>query len=122
MGKHMKTMAAPRSWPVPRKNSKYILKPKPGPNSLETSLPLGVILRDLLAYTQNSRETKQVLSSGKVLVNDVTRAEIAFPVGILDVLSIPDMKKRFTLLFNLKGKLMLLELKQDDYSHKIHKI
>ncbi|MFC2143717.1 30S ribosomal protein S4e, partial [Candidatus Aenigmatarchaeota archaeon] len=37
----LKRLAAPRFWPIERKNKKYIISPKPGPFAKEDSIPLG---------------------------------------------------------------------------------
>ena len=48
MSNDMKRLTAPRSWPVPRKSHVWITSPSPGPHSIEVSMPIMVIIRDML--------------------------------------------------------------------------
>jgi small subunit ribosomal protein S4e len=118
---HLKRLAAPRSWPIHRKKSRFIVKPSPGPNNNQIAMPLLVILRDLLHIVKDSRETKNILNDGKVLVNDIKVKDYRIPVGFMDILSVPEMKKNYTVLINNKGKLNIVELK-DGSVLKIRKI
>ena len=40
---HLKRVAAPRTWPITRKTSKWVAKPSPGPHSQEHGMPLVVV-------------------------------------------------------------------------------
>jgi len=51
---HLSTLAAPKSWPIKRKGIKWITRPKSGPHNLKSSLPLIVVLRDMLKLTKIS--------------------------------------------------------------------
>ena len=45
---HLKRLAMPRSWPLPRKTTVWIARPRPGAHSLERCIALSVVMRDLL--------------------------------------------------------------------------
>ena len=108
---HIKRIAAPRSWPIERKGQpKLVTKQTPGPHSLKNSLPLLVIVRDLLKYVDNKRQMKRMLAEGKVKINGVVRKETSFPVGIFDILEFPSINESYTLLLNKKGKLALQKI------------
>lgn len=108
---HIKRIAAPRSWPIERKGQpKLITKQSPGPHLLKNSLPLLVVVRDLLKYVDNKRQMKRMLTEGKVKVNGVVRKDTSFPVGTFDILEFPSISELYTLLLNKKGKLALQKI------------
>ncbi|HNR58014.1 MAG TPA: 30S ribosomal protein S4e, partial [Methanothrix sp.] len=61
MSRHQKRVASPRSWPIARKIHTWVAKSKPGPHSEKGSIPLVIVIRDLLGLVDNSREAKRVL-------------------------------------------------------------
>ncbi|RLG53020.1 MAG: 30S ribosomal protein S4e [Thermoproteota archaeon] len=86
----LKRLVAPKTWRVPRKISKWIVRPSPGPHPMELSMPLLVILRDVLKLYSTAKEARKVIKAGKVLVDGKPRRDHKFPVGLMDTLSIPD--------------------------------
>lgn len=110
MSRHQKRIAAPRSWPVPKKTHVWVAKPNPGPHSHDQAVPLGIFIRDMLKLTDNMRETKRVLNEGNILVDGIQRKDYKFPVGIFDVVQLPRNKTSYRMLMNPKGKLMVNEL------------
>ena len=119
---HLKRINAPRTWPVERKATKFITKPSPGPHRLEESMPLGVILREILKLGKERREIKIILNDNKILVNNKVRKEFDFPVGIFDALSIPDLNKYYKIGYSKKGKLILQEVSKEECTYKTCKI
>ena len=119
---HLKRINVPSTWPVERKSTKFITKPSPGPHRLEESMPLGVILREILKLGKEKREIKIILNDNKVLVNNKIRKTFDFPVGILDTLSIPDISKFYKLVYSTKGRLILKEINKEESNYKICKI
>jgi small subunit ribosomal protein S4e len=104
---HQKRISAPSSWPIEKKTHKFVTKSIPGPHSKEYSLPLMVILRDILKIGEQAKEIKKILHEGQILVNGVIRKDHRFPVGIFDVISIPVIDKDYRVLIDNKGKLCL---------------
>jgi small subunit ribosomal protein S4e len=84
----MKRMVAPKFWPVERKTKKYVIEPRPGPHSKYFSVPLGVILRDILRYAFSTAESRHILNAGHVLVDGKLRREVGFPVGLMDIVTV----------------------------------
>ena len=58
---HLKRLAMPRSWPLPRKTSVWVQKPDPCGHSIEKCMPMGIILRDIIGVAHNRREAKKIL-------------------------------------------------------------
>ena len=110
----------PKSWPSKRKEKKFIIRPCPGPHRLEKSMPLGVLLKDLLNITKLSREIKKILNSGVILVDDRIRKNPRFPIGVMDTISLKN--DYYRVIFNKGGKFELLKIKKEEASEKFCKI
>lgn len=109
----LKRKPAPAFWPIHRKESPWIAKPSSGAHSLQKCMPLVMVLRDVLGVSQTRKEGILILSQGKVLVNGKVRKQDDFPVGLMDVISIPDMDKYFRVMPNHKG-LVLAPISKDE--------
>ncbi len=100
---HRKRLSMPRSWALPRKTSVWIAKQDPGGHSDEFSMPLTVILRDVLGFAQSRREVKRLLASRKVLVDGRVATSPNRGVGLMDVLTVGD--DNFRCVLDKNGKL-----------------
>lgn len=107
---HLKTISAPKSWPVMRKANKFILKLNPGPHALKDSVTLHFVLSELLHLVKTKKESNYVLHNKEVLVDGRRKKERAFPVGLFDVVSIKDIKKNVRILLDKKGKFYVKEI------------
>ena len=92
---HQKRLSAPTSWPITRKTNLWITRPSSGPHSKEKSISLIIALRDILKLGQNTKEIRHILNEGKILVDGVIKKDHRFPIGIFDIVSIPDIKKHY---------------------------
>ncbi|MFH0868471.1 MAG: 30S ribosomal protein S4e [Candidatus Woesearchaeota archaeon] len=122
MSKHLKRYFAPKAWNIKRKGIKYITKPSPGPHKANISLPLNVILRDILNYANNNREVKLILQKKNVAVDGIRRKDYKFPVGLFDVLSLNDVNEHFRVILDKKGKINLIKVGKDESGLKLCKI
>lgn len=120
MSQHLKRVAAPRSWPITRKTSKWVAKPSPGPHSEEYGMPLIVVLRDLLHVADNAKEIKHILHEGKVLVDGKVRKDHHFPIGLFDVITIPDINAGYRVMIGDDAKFKLVPV--SDANAKLLKI
>ena len=119
--RHLKREVTPAFWPIHRKKYVWALKPDPGPHPFERCIPLGVIVRDLLGYAETMREAKMVVAQGKILVDGKIRRDVHFPIGLMDVLSIPEINKHWRVLPYGKG-LALFEINGEEIKYKICRI
>lgn len=117
---HLKRVAAPRTWPITRKTSKWVVKPTPGAHSEERGMPLVVVLRDILKVADKSKEIKQIMQEGKVLVDGRIRKDHRFIVGMFDTVSIPALNASYQVMIGENGKFKLVPIK--DASVKLCKI
>ncbi len=121
--KSLKRYAAPKVMQVSSvKEKKFVAMPKPGPHRRWLSLPLQVIVRDVLKMAETGREAKHVISHSMVLVDGVVRASYKFPVGLMDVVTMKELGKHYRVLVNEKGRLTPVEVPQEEASIKICRI
>ncbi|NHV98632.1 MAG: 30S ribosomal protein S4e [Thaumarchaeota archaeon] len=121
--KSLKRFAAPPVMQVSSvKERKFVTRPEPGPHSLKMSIPLQVLVRDILKMAETGREAKYVISHSMVLVDGVVRTSHKFPVGLMDVVSVRELGKHFRILVNEKGELIPVEIPQEEASMKICRI
>ena len=119
---HLKTYPAPKFWPILRKEKEWTVKARPGPHPQERSIPLAIILRDVLGYAETMKEVKKILAERRVLVDGVVRRDYKFPIGLMDVLSLPDAKKNFRVLPHSTYFLTLVEIPEEESSFKLCRI
>ncbi|MBR9682970.1 30S ribosomal protein S4e [Candidatus Woesearchaeota archaeon] len=110
MKNHLKKINAPRTWMINRKKNTFITRPQSGAYPLDDSLPLGVIIRDVLEYTRSTSETKKLLNNKQVLVDGKRKKDHHLPVGLFDLISFPDIKKKYRVLLDTKGRLTVKEI------------
>lgn len=96
--KHMKRLAAPRHWPIRRKERPFTIRTKAGSHAIDESLPLGIVVRDLLKLTKTLSETRRVIAKGSVKVDGRVCKDYKHPVGLMDVVEIPEIKTRARML------------------------
>lgn len=122
MSKHLKRFFAPKSWKIKRKGIKFIAKPSPGTHQVGHSMPLSVILRDMLNYATTKREARYILGKKGILVDDIIRLSHKFPVGLFDVLTLSEINENFRVVLDKKGKLSLLRIENNESKIKPYKI
>jgi small subunit ribosomal protein S4e len=101
--KHLKRKPAPKFWPIHRKEAVWTVKPKPGPHPLSRCIPLTLVIRNILELAKTRKEAKTIISQGKIKVNGKTQREELFPIGLMDIVSIPEIEKAYRILPSEKG-------------------
>lgn len=122
MSRHMKRLAAPRAWKIKRKEKPWTVKPSAGPHRTSKSLPLLLVVRDVLKYANTGREARKIINEGKIIVNKVPRKDFKFPVGLMDVLEIPITGEHKIMLIDRKGTLIFKDISEGDSRYKLYKI
>ncbi len=123
MTRRLKRRAAPRSWTVPRKGTKWILRPRPGPHPQDRSIPLLMVLRELQHVAVSAREAQQIVRSGAVQVDGKTTADLARGVGLMDTVSLAaPLDRHFRLLVDGRGKLVLTAIPSTEAAVKIGRV
>jgi small subunit ribosomal protein S4e len=112
---------APSYWKVGKKTAHFTIAPSPGPHKKFECIPLGIIVRDILKIAETYREAKKIIKSGEVLVDGKPRKNHKYPVGLMDVISIPKIKKNYRVTVDSKG-LKLISISEKDANLKLCKI
>jgi len=86
--RHLRRYQAPEWWPVSIKEATWVVRPSPGPHPLFKSLPLAILVRDVLRYTKTLREARYVIGKGLIKVDGEVRRNYKYPVGLMDVVEI----------------------------------
>lgn len=110
MSKHLKRLAAPRSWTIPRKTNVYTTKPRPGAHPVERALPLATVVRDFLGLASTGREARRLIGAGEVLVDGRIVKEPKFAVGFMDVVSVPKAKGAWRVFIDDKARLRMVPI------------
>ncbi len=84
------------------KRPKWVVTPR-GPHEKANSIPVMLLLRDLLGYADNAREAKRILNEGLVLVDKKVCKDPKYAVGLMDVIEIPKTNEYFRVLPAKKG-------------------
>lgn len=116
--RHLKRLTSPKTWPIKRKENKWITRTRPGPHSLKKSIPLKIALREMMGYARTGREAKIILNQGKILVNHMKRNDQKFPVGIMDTIEIPEIKEQYRMIYNDQGKFKFVKINKEEASLK----
>lgn len=120
--KHLKRYAAPKYWPIHRKEKKFTVRAFPGPHQLEYCIPLLVLIRDVLQLGQTAKEGKTIIYEGNIKVDGKIRKNYKFPVGLMDVVEIPSINKIYRIIpFKRKG-LSPFQIIEDEKNFKLCKI
>jgi small subunit ribosomal protein S4e len=122
MSKHISRISAPKKYPILKKIAYYVVKVRPGPHGKDNSIPLLLVLRDLLKVIKNAKEAKILLNSNKIMVDQTVRKDMKFPVGLMDVVSIPALNQNFRLVFDKDGKIVFTEIDEKESKLKLCKI
>ena len=103
---HLKRLAIPQTWSIPRKAAKLVVRPR---GYLNSALPVAIILKEILGVAESRRETKRIVQDGKVLVDGIVIKDERRPVTLMSIISITDAGT-YRMLLNKRGKLYLKEL------------
>lgn len=96
--RQLKREASPAFWPIDRKRLTWTPRTHPGPHPRINSIPMVMVLREILGQARTAREAIHIISSGKVKVDGKVRRDHRFPVGLMDVLQIQGATQAFRIL------------------------
>lgn len=96
-------------------------KTKCGPHDLKSSIPLCLLLKRLnLANTK--KEIKIICRENLIKINNKTRTDKNFPVGLFDVLTITKTNEHYRLLYNINKKFYLHRITSEEARYRLVKI
>ncbi|HLC81219.1 MAG TPA: 30S ribosomal protein S4e [Candidatus Nanoarchaeia archaeon] len=122
MKNHLKRIAAPKTWLINRKKNVFAVRPNPGAHSFSLGLPLGMVIRDNLQLAGSMSEVKRLLNNNEVLIDGQRKKDHRLVVGLFDVISISSLNKFYQVVLDLKGRLALQEISEEQSASKVCKI
>ncbi|MBC7112620.1 MAG: 30S ribosomal protein S4e [Candidatus Methanomethyliales bacterium] len=122
MKRHLKTYPAPRFWPIRIKEREFTVRPSPGPHPVNYSIPLGIVLRDVLNYATTIGEAKKILSERKVMVDGKVRTDYKYPLGLMDVLYLRPSNEYYRVLPHPVKKLSLVKISPEEATFKLVRV
>jgi small subunit ribosomal protein S4e len=120
--KHLKRIAAPKTWRISRKETKYITRQLPGPHTKQHSMPLSLVIRELIKFAKSAKDAKQIINFKDVFVDKKKRTEEKHPVGLMDIVEFPQVEERFRILLDSKGKLCAVKAADKEAATKLLRI
>lgn len=120
--RQLKREASPGFWPIKRKKMAWAPLTRPGPHARDKSLPLVIVIREILGYAKTSREARNIINTGKVKVDGAVRRDHRFPVGLMDVLQIKDAADSYRMLPKAGVGLTPTPIDQKETGYKLCKI
>jgi len=121
MKKHLKRLSAPKFWRVPAKKRKWVVSPRPGPHKRFESIPLLIIIRDILKLVDTGSDAKKIIKAKEIFVDGKPRNDHKYPVGLFDVIEIPKLNKQYRVVPSKAG-FDLIEITKQESKHKLCRI
>ena len=115
---HVKRKTIPTFWPIARTGTKYMAV---STHDKTNSIPLIIVIRDILEIVKTKKELKSLLNDKKILINNKVIKEINYPICLFDTLSFPSIKKHFRAEI-INKKMNLKEITEKDSLIKIFKV
>jgi small subunit ribosomal protein S4e len=94
---HQKRLPAPKHYPIPRKQGRYVATLK-GSRSPEMAIPSLLFLRDVTGYADNVGDAKEIVRKGMLERNGEPVRDIREGVGVLDTVSLPGAEEHYRVL------------------------
>lgn len=119
---HMKRIAAPKTWKVLRKTTKFITNPSPGAHKKSMALSINTFLKDETGLAKTTKESKFLLTKKEVLINGKRKRDHKTQAGFLDIITLPHIKKSYRITVSDKGKLKSKEITEAESKETIVRI
>lgn len=117
--RHLKRQEMPKNWLMPRKGTTYVVKPY---SNLDKSVPLLIVLRDMLKVARNRKEVKNAIFEKNIVMNERPERDDKNSMQLFDKISILPSKKHYQMGLSDKGKFVMEEIKESEKSKKVAKI
>ena len=95
-------------WPVAKKGTKYVAKSS---HNNSNSVPLAVLIRDVLKLVRTTKELKKVLNEKQIKVSGKEIRDTNYPIGLFDMITAGD--KTFRVILGENKKFKMEESKDD---------
>jgi len=116
---YVKIQRIEKFWPVPRKGKTYVAS---ATHNNHDSIPLIIVMRDILKLLKTKKELKKLLNEKIILINGKEIRECSYPVGLFDILSLKSLNKNYKVNLNKTKKMAFEEILDKEINKKTLKI
>ncbi len=102
------------------KKPKWVITPR-GPHPKKESIPLMMVVRDMLGHAKTAREAERIISNALITVDKKPVMDPNQGVGLMDVIEIPKIKEYYRVMPSRKG-LYLKEIDKKESDIKLCRI
>merc|ERR1739844_58359 len=120
--KHMKRLAAPKSWMLDKLGGVYSVRPSSGPHRLGESMPISIFLRNRLKYALTAKEVATIMRQRLIKVDGKVRTDARFPAGFMDVIQIDKTGENFRLIYDVKGRYTIHRITNQEAKYKLCRV
>jgi small subunit ribosomal protein S4e len=120
--KHLKRLNAPKSWMLDKLGGTFAPRPRCGPHKLIESIPLTLLLTRKLKCAETSREVAHILRDRMIKIDGRVRTDKNYPVGVLDVFSIPKTNEHYRILYNVNKRFCMQSITEEEALFKVCKV
>ena len=122
MKRHLKRLAAPATWDVKRRSTKFVARPFPCGHPMDMCISLNVFMKEIAGYAKTTKEVKTILQNKHILVNGRRRKDHRSAVGFLDVVEVGDANETVRIILDKRGKIVYIKVPAKEAALKICKI
>merc|ERR1719443_1879441 len=120
--KHMKRLAAPKSWVLDKLGGVYTIRPSSGPHGLRESLPVSIFLKNRLRYALCQKEVETIMKQRLIKIDGKVRTDVRFPCGFMDVVQIEKTQENFRLIYDVKGRFTIHRITNQEAKYKLCRV
>jgi len=120
--KHLKRLAAPKSWMLGKLGGVFTVKPSSGPHKQGESLPVGLFLRNRLKYAITMKEVETIMKQRLIKIDGKTRTDPKFPTGFMDVVQIEKTGENFRIIYDVKGRFTVHRITASEAAYKLCRV
>ena len=107
---------------VPAKTHVFVTRPRPGPHPRHRSIPLSVVVRDMLRQAETAAEAKRIISRRMISIDGRPVADHRHPLSLMDVLEIPLTHEAYRMLPIHRRGLRLVKISEEEKVFKLGKV
>ena len=120
--RHLKRYVVSKHIAISKKTDTYAVRPSPGPHAAYDCIPVAILLRDMFQFARNMSEVKRILYERNVVVDGRIKTNRKYPLGFMDVLSLPKMQKHYRMIYTIKKGLRAIPIDENETTEKLCQI
>jgi len=120
--KHLKRLAAPKTWMLDKLGGVFTTRPNSGPHKMRESMPITIFLRNRLKYALTGKEVQTILKQRLVKIDGKVRTDHRFPAGFMDVIQIEKTGENFRLIYDVKGRFTIHRITNQEAKYKLCRV